>query len=130
MNIIRKNDMFMKEKKDVQRSINMSIRKLKQRLEEYQKQNISPDRVFNDDITKHDVINNCFYVYKCKVNQMQIRILYTVENDNVVIVSHYYKNRTNNDSLIALPLFLYFVSHYAFFGQKVFSPYILFYSSF
>lgn len=97
MNIIRKNDMFMKEKKDVQRSINMSIRKLKQRLEEYQKQNISPDRVFNDDITKHDVINNCFYVYKCKVNQMQIRILYTVENDNVVIVSHYYKNRTNND---------------------------------
>lgn len=97
MNIIRKNDMFMKEKKDVQRSINMGIRKLKQRLEEYQKQNISPDRVFNDDITKHDVINNCFYVYKCKVNQMQIRILYTVENDNVVIVSHYYKNRTNND---------------------------------
>ena len=98
MNIIQKDKTYDKVNSDVRRSIDMSIKRLESRLSNYIDQDINAGKIFNDDILIHNVINKKFYVYKSKVNQMQIRILYTVDEDNnLVILSHWYKNRTNND---------------------------------
>lgn len=97
MKVIRKDKTYHKQKVDVQRSIDMAIERLKMRMLEYQEQNIEVGKIFGDDIIIHDIINKYFYVYKCRVNQMQIRLLYTMKDDRLIIISHWYKNRTNND---------------------------------
>jgi hypothetical protein len=97
MKVVRRDKTYHKEKLDVQRSIDMAIDRLKERLQYYNDQNIEIGKVFGDDILIHDIINKYYYVYKCRVNQMQIRILYTVKDNKLIIISHWYKNRTNND---------------------------------
>lgn len=97
MKVVRKDKTYHKQKVDVQRSIDMAIERLKMRMLEYQEQNIEVGKIFGDDIIIHDIINKYFYVYKCRVNQMQIRLLYTMKDDKLIIISHWYKNRTNND---------------------------------
>lgn len=98
MKVIYRDERYSKEKKDVQRSINMAVERLKKRLSVYvEGQHLEPNKIFGDDILIHDIVNKYWYVFKCKVNQMQIRILYTFEDGNLIILSHWYKNRTNND---------------------------------
>lgn len=98
MKVVWEDTSYYKEKPDVRRSVDMAVAKLKSRLTEYvDNQNISVRKIFGDDVMMHEIINKYFYVYKCKVNQMQIRILYTMRDDKLVIISHWYKNRTNND---------------------------------
>lgn len=98
MKVIWLDQTYRKEKVDVQRSIDMAVDRLKARINEYViNQNTEPDKIFGDDVTVHDIINKYYYVFKTKVNQMQIRILYTYVDGKLVIVSHWYKNRTNND---------------------------------
>ena len=48
------------------------------------------DTVFNDDVIIHDIIGG-FYVYKCRANNNQLRLLYTMTKNKLVIVSHYIK---------------------------------------
>ena len=97
MKVVLADKTYSKAKVDVQRSIDMSIERLNKRISKYKDQNIDIRKVFNDDSTIHNIINDNFYVYKTKANQMQIRLLYTIKNNKLVIVSHWYKNRTNND---------------------------------
>lgn len=97
MKVVWEDKTYRKEKPDVQRSIDMAVDRLKTRLSVYVDQNIEVGKIFGDDIMIHEIINKYYYVYKCKVNQMQIRILYTMRDGKLVIVSHWYKNRTNND---------------------------------
>lgn len=98
MKIIRKDPAYSKEKLDVQRSVDMAVDRLHERLSSYiEDQKLEVGKIFGDDIVIHDIINKYFYVYKCRVNQMQIRILYTVRNGKLIILGHWYKNRTNND---------------------------------
>lgn len=98
MKIINQDQSYQKEKLDVQRSIDQAIKKLETRLLPYIEQKIDIGKIFGDDVLIHNVINKKFYVFKCRTNQMQIRLLFTVNKDNeLVIISHWYKNRTNND---------------------------------
>lgn len=96
MKVVRRDKAF-KEKIDVQRSIDMAIDRLQLRLANYA---ASPTfeigKVFGDDVLIHDIINKYYYVFKCKVNQMQIRLLYTIKDGKLIIVSHWYKYRTDN----------------------------------
>lgn len=82
---------YKKEDKSTKRSIDKGIIKLEARLSEYLNRNIKIENVFNDDILIHDIINKRFYVYKCQVDKIQLRILYTVVNENLVVISHYCK---------------------------------------
>lgn len=82
---------YKKEDKSTKRSIDKGIVKLEARLSEYLNRNIKIENVFNDDILIHDIINKRFYVYKCQVDKIQLRILYTVVNENLVVISHYCK---------------------------------------
>lgn len=97
MKIVLRDPEYRKENVDVRRSINMAIKRLEQRLSQYAVQeNFNPEKIFADDVIVHDIFNKHFYVYKCKVNQMQIRLLWKVENNKLVIVAHWYKFRTDN----------------------------------
>ncbi len=98
MQTVLRDTAYKKENVDVQRSIRMAIKKLEKRLCQYVDQNdFNPDRIFGDDIIVHDIFNKNFYVYKCKVNQMQIRLLWKIEDGKLIIVAHWYKFRTNNE---------------------------------
>jgi len=91
LNTIINDKMYKKEDKSTKRSIDKGIDKLEARLSEYLSRNIKIENVFNDDILIHDIINKHFYVYKCQVDKIQLRILYTVVNENLVVISHYCK---------------------------------------
>lgn len=82
---------YKKEDKSIKRSIDKGIVKLEARLDEYIRRNIKIENVFNDDILVHDIINKQYYVYKCQVDKIQLRILYTVVDDTLVVISHYCK---------------------------------------
>ena len=97
MKVINEDPTYDRVNVNVRRSIDMAVERLIARLSPYVDQNIEIGKVFTDDILIHNIINKYFYVYKCRVNQMQIRILYTIRDGDLIIVSHWYKNRTNND---------------------------------
>ena len=83
--------------KTLERQLNIGCDKLIMRLEDYRKQNIDVSRIFNDDILIHDIIHKNFYVYKCSVEGMQLRILYQVVNNDVNILAFYSKNSSNRN---------------------------------
>lgn len=98
MKIVRKDKSLTKENINVQRSVNIAVRRLNERLSQYvDVQHMDVGKIFNDDILMHDILNGTYYIYKCACNQMQIRILWTVEDNKLVIISYWYKNRTNNE---------------------------------
>lgn len=96
MKIINKDILYDKENADTKRSIDMALSKLEERLSKYVvDQKIDVGKIFNDDVLMHDIINKRYYVYKCKANNMQIRLLYTVKNNKIILISHWYKKRTD-----------------------------------
>lgn len=88
---------YNKEDKSTKRSIDKGIVRLKARLSEYLSRNIRIENIFNDDILIHDIINKQFYVYKCQVDKFQLRILYKVEDGELVIISHYFKKSPSKE---------------------------------
>ena len=96
MNIIIRDPTLKKEDRYKQKTIMKGVDRLKQRLEQYNGLDIS--RIFGDDILIHDIIDKDKYVFKCRVNNIQVRILYTVNQDgDLVILSHWCKQETNKD---------------------------------
>lgn len=88
---IIRDKMYNKADKSTKQSIDKGIAKLEARLYSYLNRNIKIENVFNDDVLIHDIINKRFYVYKCQVDKLQLRILYTVVDEGLIIVSHYLK---------------------------------------
>ena len=76
--------------------IDKLILKLKARLEEYGKQGIAVSKIFNDSRTMCDIINKHYYVFKGKVRNIQVRILYTVKGETIIIYDVFIKNRITN----------------------------------
>lgn len=76
--------------------VNKAVQKLIQRLSQYMSQGISIERVFNDDVIKHDIICKSLYVFKCTSNGLQIRLLYTVKDDTIILISYFIKNKLNS----------------------------------
>ena len=97
MKIILNDKTYRKEDNSTKRSIDKGIAKLKTRLLEYTSRGVNVENIFNDDILIHDIINKHFYVYKCKVDKIQLRILYMVSEGDLVIVSHYCKKNTTKE---------------------------------
>lgn len=97
MNIIQYDKVYKKENKSTQHTIDKGIGKLEVRLSEYYKQNKKIETIFNDDILIHDIINKKFYVYKCAIEKVQLRILYTVCDDQLIIIGHYCKKKPSKE---------------------------------
>ena len=84
---------YKKLDKYTQKVIDKSIDTLQSRLNQYLGQNIKINKVFNDDVLIHDIIND-MYVFKCRSYNIEIRLLYTMKGNTLKIMSFYIKNRT------------------------------------
>lgn len=97
MIVIQNDKDYKKEDQSTKRTIDKGINKLDARLSKYRMQKIKIENIFNDDILIHDIINKKYYVYKCRVDNVQLRILYTVVEDKLVIISHYCKKNPTKE---------------------------------
>lgn len=95
INVIMANDLYDKEDLYTQKIIDKGVEKLRHRLSQYKYNNISD--IHSDSVLIHDVIDGKYYVFKCSVNRVQIRILYTFENGDLTIISHQFKRRPGKD---------------------------------
>ena len=91
MKVIQNDKTYKKADKSTQRSIRRAVEKLQFRLSGYFEKGMRIETIFNDDILIHDIINKHYYVYKCCIDKIQLRILYTIRQGNLVIISHYCK---------------------------------------
>ena len=96
MKVVIKDPTYAREDKYTQRIIRMSIEKLKARYEQYHNQNKTVDDIYGDNVLIHDKING-FCVFKTHINRIQMRLLYTVRNDKIIIVSHFIKKDHPHD---------------------------------
>ncbi|MEE5993263.1 MAG: hypothetical protein V3G42_08485 [Oscillospiraceae bacterium] len=97
MKIIQNDRTYQKEDRSTKRSIDRGIMKLSEKLAVYFENHMTIETIFNDDILIHDIINKRFYVYKCQVDKIQLRILYMVQGDALIIVSHYCKKKSTKE---------------------------------
>lgn len=95
-NVIIRDTKFNKLDKASQRTIKKGIEKLELRLAQYGN-DIKIETIFDDDILIHDIVNKKFYVYKCTIGKVQLRLLYTIKNDDLYIISHYFKKSSNKE---------------------------------
>jgi hypothetical protein len=95
INVIITDDLYDKEDTYTQKIIDKGIKKLKDRLAQYKQNNIAD--IHSDLILIHYVIDGKYYVFKCCVNRVQIRLLYTYKNGDLTIISHQFKRRPGND---------------------------------
>jgi mRNA-degrading endonuclease RelE of RelBE toxin-antitoxin system len=88
---------YKKLDKNSKNMVSKAINKLQKRYDEYKKQNIAITNIFGDSVIIHDIIDGHFYVYKCCVANLQIRLLYEVDkNDNINVLYHFIKNNNNS----------------------------------
>ena len=93
---------FFKEPQDIQRAITFAINDLYRRIAIYEHQNISFDRIFNDDHVKYDKHGDCF-TFKFQHSNLQLRILYLymiVENSPTITIVDYFIKKKNNKKYI------------------------------
>ena len=95
MKVIIKDPTYKKSDPNTKRCIDSGIKKLQQRIENYTENGTTINRVFNDDVLIHDIICG-FYVYKTKTCNNQLRLLYTIINDKLFVISHYIKKSDEN----------------------------------
>lgn len=90
MKIINKDPTYSKLDKSTQNAIDTGIEKLRGRLETYTK--YAPfETIGMDDKLIHDAYiskGKRFFLYKCRIKTISLRLLYTFEDDSVVIISH------------------------------------------
>lgn len=97
MNIVVNDVSYKKSDKSTQKVIDKGVSKLHARLSEYERSGIKISCIFNDDTLIHDIIRKKFYVYKCRIDKVQLRILYTIHNDELIIISHYCKKQDSKE---------------------------------
>lgn len=89
---------YFKQSEEVKRSILFAVRNLFERIYAYEQQNISFEKIFNDERVKYDKHGE-FYTFKYQHNSLQLRILYLYfvvdEKPCIVIVDFYVKKRNN-----------------------------------
>ena len=88
---------YEKMDKSTKKVISQGISKLQSRYEYYD----GAKCIFNDDTLVHDIIRKHYYVYKCRVDKIQLRILYLAIDNNIIIISSYIKKK-NTKEYIAL----------------------------
>jgi hypothetical protein len=91
MKVINMIPSFGKIDASTRRGIYTGIKRLKERIETYIQYNGSFDNIGMDDKLIHDAyVSNGkrFFLFKCRIKSMSLRLLYTLENDDIVIISY------------------------------------------
>ena len=80
------------------KNIDTAINKLRSRYDTYKNTNINVvPELLGDDILVHDIIRDSFYVYRCRVKDIQIRLLYEINSNNKInVIDYFIKNREND----------------------------------
>lgn len=102
MKIYTSEKKFFKETKEIQNAILSAIEDLYKRINLYESQNVSFDRIFNDDKVKYDKHGD-FYTYKSKKNNLQLRILYSffyIDDSPIFLIADYVVKKKNNKDYI------------------------------
>lgn len=84
---------YNKLDKSTRKIIARGISKLRDRYEYYE----GSKYIFNDDTLVHDIIRKRYFVYKCRIDKIQLRILYFAENDNLIVIGSYIKKKNNKE---------------------------------
>ena len=91
MKVINMIPSFGKIDASTRQGIYTGIKRLKERIETYIQYNGSFDNIGMDDKLIHDAyVSNGkrFFLFKCRIKSMSLRLLYTLENDDIVIISY------------------------------------------
>ena len=91
MKVINMIPSFGKIDASTRRGIYTGIKRLKERIETYIQYNGSFENIGMDDKLVHDAyVSNGkrFFLFKCRIKSMSLRLLYTLENDYIVIISY------------------------------------------
>lgn len=91
MKVVIKDPQYKKQDKSTQRSIDIGIEKLKNRLSTYIDQGKTLETIFGDNVLIHDCYEGGYYAYKCHINKIQLRLLYTLNKDKLIIFAHWIK---------------------------------------
>jgi len=80
------------------KDVDMAITRLKDRYDTYKNnENKIVPELLGDDILVHDVVREKFYVYRCRVRNIQIRLLYEVNDNNKInVIDYFIKNKENS----------------------------------
>ncbi len=122
MNICISTKQYMKASRDTQRAILTAIIELYRRIQLYEAQGTSFEKIFNDDQVKYDQHGD-FFTFKCQKNHLQLRILYAyikVDGIPTIVVGDYFIKKKNNKEYIrqfevfnhAEPMSIYRQSYY------------------
>ena len=91
MKVINMIPSFGKIDASTRQGIYIGIKRLKERIETYIQYNGSFENIGMDDKLIHDAyVSNGkrFFLFKCRIKSMSLRLLYTFENDDIVIISY------------------------------------------
>lgn len=97
MKTIIKDSTYPKLDKSLCTAINTGVKKLEKRLNTYFQHGQKFESIEMDDKLIHDAyIKNGkrFFLYKCRINHISLRLLYTFEDNDLVIVSHCMKKNS------------------------------------
>ena len=97
MKVINKIQGYSKLDQSTQRAITQGIQRLKTRIETYLMYNDSFDSIGMDDKLIHDAyISNRkrFFLFKCRIKTLSLRLLYTFEKDNIVVIAYICKKNS------------------------------------
>ena len=91
MKVINIDPQYEKLDQSTKRAIDIGIDKLTGRLSTYLLYNQTFESIGMDDKLIHDAYiadGKRFFLYKCRIKTLSLRLLYTFEGEDVIIVSH------------------------------------------
>lgn len=77
MNVIFMSKNFKKVSFDERKAVEKSVKKLLDKIEQYEHDGIPFEHIYNDDSVKYDAFANGYYTYKAQTQRFPLRILYT-----------------------------------------------------
>lgn len=95
---------YNKASKDLQKLLEKSMKRLISFVEDYEKHNTPFEKIFNNEVVKHNVLSERFFTFKTHgPDSSQLRLLYEfkrVGNDEYFILHKFFiKRRTSNEYL-------------------------------
>ena len=82
MEIVYIDKNFKKAKAEEMRAIRKGIKRLVDKIEQYQKSGTSFEHIYNDNTVKYSILENDFCIYKHQNQQIPLRLLYRFKHMN------------------------------------------------
>ena len=104
MNVIFMSKIFKKVSTDERKAVEKSVKKLLDKIEQYEHEGIPFEHIYNDDSVKYDAFANGYYTYKAQSQKFPLRILYRFVREgtgSVIQVHMSYLKKYNDNRYIS-----------------------------